>query len=95
MKNKGGSGLSVLETAIVPFGLWGMQKLARKSKKRRTLRKATKKVGRKVKKTVSNVSKRLKRTGKKVKRNLVKTIKNPFKLLRPKRRRRRRRSSKK
>lgn len=88
---KGGDGLSVLKTAAVPFGLWGMQRMLRGKKHRRSLRK----IGNRVKKVGSKTVRRLRKGSRKTLRKLKKSVKMP-KLKRSRRRRSgKRRSGKK
>ena len=48
-RRRGGMGRKTLTKAILPFGLWGVQRLMRRKKNRRTM----KRVGKKVSRTLS------------------------------------------
>lgn len=79
MVNKGGSGLAILKSAIVPFGLWATQRKLRKRKTRKNIRKigntvgnvfnaTTRTVAKGVTKSVRRVSKGVRKVSKGLKR---------------------------
>ena len=91
MVNKsGGSSLAAIKTAIVPFGLWGLQRLARKRKSRRSI----KRVGKKVKGITRKTFGLTRRTLKRIVKLPINTLKRASKIVRRTKKRRSRKARK-
>ena len=103
MVNKsGGSSLAALKTAIVPFGLWGLQRLARKKHNRRSIKRVGKRAKGVTRKTVGFTKRTLKsilklplNTLRKVSKIPLNTLKSASKMVRKTKKRKRRKSSRK
>ena len=80
VRKSGGSGIAAIKTAIVPFGLWGMQRLARKKHNRRSI----KRVGKKAKGLTRKTYGLTRRTLKRIVKLPINTLKRASKIVRRK-----------
>lgn len=82
MVNKGGSGLAILKSAIVPFGLWATQRKLRKRKTRKNIRKIGNTVGNVFNSTTRTVAKGVTKSVRRVSKGVRKVSKGVRKSVR-------------